>query len=203
LKGVAALGQFIYKNNPNLFLSSEVNEASALAGFVNGFKNFGKSQLKNYRLASGPQNACSVGFEYRDPDYWWFGATTNFFSNSFIDISPLTRSSNFNTDFDGNTFNDFDASLAKELLKQERFNSCMVVNLVGGKSWRINKYYIGCFASINNLLNEVYKTGGFEQGRNANYRELRDDKALKTPVFAPKYWYGRGTTYFLNLNVSF
>jgi len=35
----------------------------------------------------------------------------------------------------------------------------------------------GFFASVNNLLDEVYKTGGFEQGRNANYRQLRDDKA--------------------------
>jgi len=52
-------------------------------------------------------------------------------------------------------------------------------------------------------LDEVHKTGGFEQGRNANYRELRDDKALDKPVFGSKYWYGRGTTYFVNLNFRF
>ncbi|MFL1010804.1 TonB-dependent receptor [Flavisericum labens] len=203
LKGAAAVGQFTYGNNPNLYLSTEPDDESVAAGFVDGFKDFGKSNLKNYRLASGPQNAYSVGFEYRDPDYWWFGATANFFSNTYIDVSPLTRSSNFNTDFDGNVFNDYDEELAKELLKQERFDDYMVVNLVGGKSWKIGQYYVGLFASINNLLNEIYKTGGFEQGRNANYRELRDDKALSTPVFGPKYWYGRGTTYFLNLNFRF
>jgi len=67
----------------------------------------------------------------------------------------------------------------------------------------LGKYYIGLFASINNLLDIVYRTGGFEQRRNANYRELRDDMALETPVFGSNYWYGRGTTYFLNLNLSF
>ncbi|WP_034042020.1 carboxypeptidase regulatory-like domain-containing protein [Wocania ichthyoenteri] len=203
LKGAAAVGQFTYDNNPNLFLSTEPDADAIAAGFVDGFKDFGQSKLKNYKLASGPQNAYSVGFEYRDPDFWWFGATANFFSNTYIDVSPLTRSSNFTTDFDGNVFNDYDEDLARTLLKQERFDDYMVVNLVGGKSWKIGKYYVGLFASVNNLLDEVYKTGGFEQGRNANFRELRDDKALETPVFGPKYWYGRGTTYFLNLNLRF
>jgi len=203
LKGVAAVGQFIYNNNPNLFLSTEPDEEALEAGFIDGFKDFGQSNLKNYKLASGPQNAYSVGFEYRDPDFWWFGATANFFANTYVDVSPLTRSSNFNTDFDGNVFNDYDEDLARTLLKQERFDDYMVVNLIGGKSWKVGKYYVGLFASINNLLDEVYKSGGFEQGRNANYRELRDDKALETPVFGSKYWYGRGATYFLNLNVRF
>ena len=203
LKGVAAIGQFIYNNNPNLLLSTEPDAEAEAAGFVNGYKDFGASYLKNYKLATGPQNAYSVGFEYNDPDFWWFGATANFFKNTYIDVSPLTRTSNFNTDFDGNVFNDYDAVLARQLLKQERFKDYMVVNLVGGKSWKLGEYYVGFFASINNLLNEIYKTGGFEQGRNANYRELRNDKALQTPVFGSKYWYGRGTTYFLNMNIRF
>ncbi|MFD0834537.1 carboxypeptidase regulatory-like domain-containing protein [Mariniflexile aquimaris] len=193
LKGALAMGQFIYNNNPDLYLSSE--------DFTNVY--LGPSNLKNYKLAAGPQTAYSVGFEYRDPDYWWFGATANFFSNTYIDISPLTRSSNFNTDVDGQPFNDYDENLAKTLLKQERFGDYMVINLTGGKSWRIGDKYIGLFASVNNLLDEVYKTGGFEQSRNANFSELRDDKALNKPVFGSKYWYGRGATYFINVNYRF
>jgi len=203
LKGVASLGQYTYDNNPNLFLSTEPDDEAIAAGFVDGFKDFGQSNLKDYKLATGPHRAYSVGFEYRDPDFWWFGATTNFFTNTYVDVSPLTRSSNFSTDFDGNTFNDYDEELARELLKQEKFDDYMSVNLIGGKSWKIGDYFIGFFASVNNLLDKEYKTGGFEQGRNANFRELRDDKALDTPVFGSKYWYGRGTTYFLNVNVRF
>jgi hypothetical protein len=203
LKGVASVGQFTYANNPNLYLTTEADGESVAAGFVDGFKDFGASNLKNYKIAAGPHRAYSFGFEYRDPDFWWFGATANFFTNTYIDISPLTRSANFTTDFDGNVFNDYDEDLARELLQQERFNDYMVVNLVGGKSWKIGSKYISVFASVNNLLNEVFKTGGFEQGRNANFRQLRDDKALKTPVFGSKYWYGRGTTYFLNVNYRF
>lgn len=202
LKGAASIGQFTYDNNPNLYLTSEADTESVAAGFINGSKDFGQTNLKNYKLSAGPQNAYSVGFEYRDPEYWWIGATANFFSNIFIDIAPLNRSSNFYTDDDGLPFVEYDEALARELLQQEKFDNYMVVNLIGGKSWKIYGKYVSIFATVNNVLNTVYKSGGFEQGRNANFRQLREDKALERPVFGNKYWYGRGTTYFLNINVS-
>lgn len=196
LKGVASLGQYTYNNNPNVYLTSSsfTNE--------NGI-DFGPSTLKNYKIAGGPQKAYSFGFEYRDPDYWWVGATANFFTNTYVDISPLTRTRNFYLDSDGLPFNDYDPEIARQLLKQERFDDYMVVNLIGGKSWKINDYYIGFFASVNNLLDKAYKTGGYEQGRNANYQQLKDDASNDTPVFSPKYWYGRGATYFANVYFRF
>lgn len=196
LKGVASLGQFIYDNNPNLYLTS--------SSFTNpNGVDFGKANLKNYKLAGGPQTAYSLGFEYRDPDYWWFGATANFFDKAYVDISPLIRTHNFYTDADGLPFNDYDPEVARQLLKQEKFDEYMIVNLVGGKSWRINSYFVGFFGSVNNILDVAHKTGGFEQGRNANYRMLKKDASNEIPVFGSKYWYGRGTTYFLNLHVRF
>lgn len=211
LKGAASMMESVYTNNPNLYLSSEdfidynLDDSPENQDLLQyGQQYYGKSYLKDYKVATGPQRAYSFGFEYRDPDFWWVGASANFFSNAYIDVSPLTRSTNFYTDYDGQVFNDYDEDVARDLLKQEKFNSYMTVNLIGGKSWRINyKYYIGVFASVNNLFNETYKTGGFEQGRNANYRQLRDDQALDTPVFGSKYWYGRGTTYFLNVYFRF
>lgn len=201
VKAAAAIGQHVFANNPNLYITTDTPNEGI-------FDNTGRSKdyisnLKNYRLASGPQNAFSIGFEYRDPEYWWIGATTNFFSNSYADVAPLTRTSNFFTDNDGLPFVDYDPELAKTLLQQERFNDYMVVNLVGGKSWRIGKQYLSVFASVNNLLNQQFISGGFEQGRNANFRQLRDDRALQIPVFGNRYWFGRGTTYFLNISLSF
>jgi len=192
LKGVASVGQYTYDNNPNLYLSADRQTVP-----------FGPANLKDYKIAGGPQRAYSAGFEYRDPDYWWFGATVNYFTNTYVDVSPLTRTRNFYLDADGLPFNDYDPEIARELLKQEEFKDYFTVNLIGGKSWKINDYYIGLFASVNNLLDEVYKTGGFEQGRNANYRELRDDANNPKRVFGSKYWYARGATYFLNLNFRF
>ena len=202
IKSAANLGQYTYDNNPNLYLTTENNTRSLDAGFVNGRKDFGATNLKNYRLAAGPQTAYSIGFEYRDPNYWFFSATANFFDNIYIDIAPLTRTTNF-ADDGGIPFNDYDEEIARKLLEQERFNAYMVVNMIGGKSWKIGNQYISFFASIGNIFNTQYKSGGFEQGRNANYRQLKEDRSLETPVFGNKYWFGRGTTYFLNINYRF
>ena len=201
LKGAAAIGSFVYANNPNLYLTSDVTNEGIFD--EKGRSGSYISNLKNYKIAAGPHQAYSAGFEYRDPNYWWIGATVNFFNNTYVDIAPLTRSRNFYSDADGLTFPDYDLESANQLLQQEKFDAYKVVNLVGGKSWKIDGYYISAFATVNNLLNTAYKSGGFEQGRNANYNELSVDKALDKPVFGNKYWYGRGTTYFLNLNFSF
>ena len=197
LKGAASIGQYTYDNNPDLYLTSSSFTS------VDGSISYGQANLKDYKVAGGPQRAASVGFEYRDPDYWWFGATANFFSNTYLDINTLTRTKNFFLDADGLPFNDYDEAIATELLKQEEFDDYMVVNLIGGKSWRIGDYFVGFFASIGNILDKQYKTGGFEQGRNANFRELRDDNATPKRVFGPKYWYGRGTNYFVNVYFRF
>ena len=206
LKGAASIGQYTYNNNPDLYIASEdfvdpTSNDALLRDF--GLRYEGKSFLKDYKIASGPQTAFSVGFEYRDPEYWWISATANFMDNAYIDVSPLQRSSNFYQDFDGLPFNDYDPVVARRLLQQEKFDNYMFVNLVGGKSWKIDNTYISVFASVTNLFNKEFKTGGFEQGRNANYRQLLADQSLDTPVFGSRYWYGRGTTYFLNLNLRF
>ncbi|WP_369048465.1 carboxypeptidase-like regulatory domain-containing protein [Tenacibaculum sp. UWU-22] len=203
LKGAANVGQYTYNNNPTIYLTTENNKASESAGFVQGLKILGKSNLKNYKIAGGPQHAFSIGFDYKDPDYWYFGTTVNYLSNTYVDVAPLTRTSNFAND-GGTPFNDYNPEIAKQLLQQEKFDPYTVVNAIGGKSWKIaDNKYIGFFASIGNIFNTKYKTGGFEQARNANYRQLRDDKALEKPLFGNKYWYGRGTTYFLNINYRF
>ncbi|MBA6156923.1 TonB-dependent receptor [Tenacibaculum sp. S7007] len=201
LKGAANIGQYTYNNNPNLVITTE---NASTPGFTNGKRDLGQSSLKDYRLAAGPQKAYSFGFDYRDPDYWWFGATVNYLDQAFVDVSPIRRTTNFIADVDGQPFPGYDPVVARQLLQQEQFDDYFVVNVIGGKSWKVgNNKYIGLFASVTNLLNEEYKTGGFEQGRNANYIELRDDNANGQPSFGNKYWHGRGTTYFINVNYRF
>ena len=194
LKAVAGLGEFVYANNPDLYLSS--------ANF-SGIQDYGKTFLKNYRIAGGPQRAAQLGFEYRDPDFWFFGTTLNYFSHAFIDINPLTRTANFRTDFDGFPLLDYEPELARELLKQEQFGDYFLLNAIGGKSWRIKDKYLGLFVSLNNILDKLYKSGGYEQARNANFRTLKEDTDRDLPLFGPKYWYGHGTTFFANISFRY
>ncbi len=218
LKGAASVGQYIFTNNPNLYYTS--------ADIENGSLTFGDgtTQLKNYRVAGGPERAFQLGFEYRDPNYWWIGATANHFSNAYVDVSALKRSDAFAIDFDlidaieeinnpfegtitnisGNPFNDYDPNIARQLLKQEQFEDYMLVNVVGGKSWKINDYFIGFFATINNVFNKEYRTGGFEQSRRVDYRsQIAEQTNSAGPQFGNRYFYGNGTTYYLNVYVRF
>ncbi|MEL6810471.1 MAG: TonB-dependent receptor [Bacteroidota bacterium] len=197
LKAAGAFGQYTFTNNPNLYLTSDDFEGALTFGD-------GTAKLKDYHVAGGPERAYQIGFEYRDPDFWWFGVTGNYFSNAYIDVNNLARTSNFTSDFDGQTFNDYDEDLARELLQQEKFDDYVLVNVVGGKSWKIDQYFVGFFATINNVLDQDFVTGGFEQGRNSNFRTIRDDKARENgPVFGNRYFFGNGTTYYLNVYVRF
>ena len=80
-----------------------------------------------------------------------------------------------------------------------------MLNLTGGKSWRIsskNRNTFGFFASINNLLDIKYRTGGFEQGRNANFVQVDQDHAGGVRAFGPRYFYGFGRNYFINFYIN-
>lgn len=201
-----AYGQFTFDSNPN---ASYTQDSQASATRTNPIINLGPSNIKGYRQAGTPQQAASFGLEYRDPKFWWIGANVNYLGNNYIDVAPILRTKNFFIDTasgtvaDGIPFPEATEAKAKKLLKQERFADFNLLNITGGKSWRISGKTIGFFASVNNVLDKIYKTGGFEQARNANFRQLNNDAESGTPPFAPRYFYGFGRTYFVNLYLNF
>ncbi len=197
-------GQFVYANNPNLYLS--VDDA-----VEQGVYDFGESYLKDYKLGNGPQIGGSFGIRYSSPKYWWLGASANYLANSYLDVSPLLRTENFindpatghpyyNTELDRYIIEDD----VRKILKQQKFEDQFMLNANIGKSFKLGKYYMSISAMVNNLLsNRDYVTGGFEQGRAANFNDLYEDKNREMPIFGPKLWFDRGRTYFVNINFRF
>ena len=193
-------GQYTYDNNPNLKVN---NDAVATSVNSNPIFDFGKTYLRGYRLPGMPQQAYSFGLEYRDPKFWWIGANVNYLDGNYISISNILRTENFVADASGLGFDGATNETVSALLKQEKFDPTTLFNLVGGKSWKVGDQTFGFFASINNVLNFQYKTGGFEQSRKATFPDYQADNANGTPTFGPKYFYGYGRTYFLNLYINF
>ncbi len=199
-------GQYTYDNNPNLKVN---NDAVATSANSNPIFDFGKTYLRGYRLPGMPQQAYAFGLEYRDPKFWWIGANVNYLDDSYISISNILRTENFVADATGLGFDGATNETVSALLKQEKFDPTILFNLVGGKSWKVGDQTFGFFASINNVLNFQYKTGGFEQSRKATFPDYQADNAPNyfdangTPSFGPKYFYGYGRTYFLNLYINF
>ena len=196
----AGYGQYTIDSNPNVTIT---NDAQATSENSNPVFDFGTASLKNYNQAGMPQQAFALGIEYRDPKYWWIGANINYLAESFIDISPISRTATFyKNPASGFNFPEASEERARELLKQQAFDPVTLLNISGGKSWKVKGKNIGLFATINNVLDLTYKTGGYEQARNANFRQLNQDVSSGTPNFGNKYFYGYGRTYFVNLYIN-
>ncbi|SEB05805.1 TonB-dependent Receptor Plug Domain [Flavobacterium gillisiae] len=197
----AGYGQFTYDSNPNVSIN---NDALATVENTKPSFDFGTALLKNYKQAGMSQQAYGLGIEYRDPKYWWIGTNINYLTDNYIDVSPIARTDGFYTNpASGFAFPEATEERARELLSQEKFDPVVLLNLIGGKSWRIKGKFLGLFVSVNNVLDSNYKTGGYEQARNANFRQLNQDVSSGTPSFGNKYFYGYGRTYFVNLYFSF
>ncbi len=204
ITGVGALGTYVFASDPNVTINFDTAGAKENLINMEGNASLGVAKIKNYRLAQGPQKAIALGLEYRDPKYWWFGATANYMANNYVNISTILRTQSFYLDPETNQpFANATSENVDRLLAQGSLDNFYMLNLVGGKSWLKKGKYISVFASINNVFDAEFRTGGYEQSRNGNFGQLQQDNLGSTPSFAPKYWYGYGRTYFLNLAYSF
>jgi len=211
LKAAASFGEYVYTDDANQYLAGDdflgqefIDENPE--GFPEGTFVIGDGDvaLENVHISAGPERVAQLGFEYRDPNFWWVGATVNYFDQAFIDVSTLRRSDAFILDSDGLPINDFDPVIGREFLRQQDLGDYVLFNVVGGKSWKIDDYFVGFFATINNVFNEQFRTGGFEQSRVANFRDLvEDNSGSGGPLFGPRFFYGNGATYFVNVYVRF
>jgi hypothetical protein len=199
----ASYGQYIYSGNAKLQTSDDALAAQGSSPLT----DFGTVYLKNYHQPGMPQQAYSFGLEYRDPNFWWIGANANYLSNSYISISKIMRTDNFSIDdATGDNYSGATPETVRDILEQEKFDGFALINLTGGKSWRIskaNRNTVGFFASVNNVFDTKYKTGGFEQSRKATFPDLQADQAFNSPSFGPKYFYGYGRTFFVNFYINF
>ena len=203
LSAVANVARYVYASNPSVTINFDTAGAEEDVLDIEGNIDLGTANIKDYKLAQGPQQAFALGIEYRDPKYWWIGATTNYLANNYANISTITRTQSFFFDPDtGERFPDATEENVNRLLRQSRLDDFYLLNLVGGKSWLKNGKYVSIFASVNNAFDAKFRTGGYEQSRNGNFGQLQQDSLRDNPSFAPKFWYGYGRTYFLNLAIS-
>ena len=201
ITGAASYGQYTIDNNPNLKIN---DDALATTSNTYPITDFGQTFLKGTRQAGTPQQAYSLGIEYRDPKFWWIGANVNYLADAYLDISNILRTNNFSIDKStGLSYTGANEESVRKVLKQEKLDPFTLVNLTGGKSWKIKSNTFGVFVTMNNVFDIEYKTGGFEQSRKATFPDLQQDLVSGVRAFGPKYFYGYGRTYFVNLYFNF
>ncbi len=204
LSAVAAVGKHLYASDPRVTINFDTSGAEEELINTLGKSSLGISKIKGHKLSQGPQVAYALGVEYRDPKYWWIGTTANYLGNNYAGLSTIARTASFYINPQtGSPFPNATEENVQQLLRQDKLDDSYLLNMVGGKSWLKAGKYISVFVSINNIFDVSYRSGGYEQSRNANFGQYQQDTLSGSPSFAPKYWYGYGRTYFINLAFSF
>lgn len=171
VNATAALGQYLWVNNPRITITQDNNNEMLRKEEV---------WIRYFRQSGTPQTAFSLGLEYNSSRFWWAGITGSYYDNIYLDFNPVTRTK------DETGYYPYWALQTKE-------DPGFLIDLFLGKSWKINNIYINVSANLSNILNDkTLSTGGYEQYR---YDPERPD------LFDPKVYYYNGFNYFINFSI--
>lgn len=184
---VAAIGEYYYTDRPEATITVD-NTSETLAENETVY-------AKNFYVGGTPQSAYTLGLSYRAKRFWFVTLNFNYYDNTYIDFNPARRTeAAIDLVPEG-------SDQWNQIINQEKTDSQFTMDFFGGKSWKLNNYFksmkrnsfLVLNVGVSNLTdNQDLITGGFEQ--------LRYDFTGKDPdSFAPKYFYGFGRTYFINL----
>ena len=153
---------------------------------------------ENFRVPT-PQEAYTVGFDYRSPKFWFLNVNVNYFDQIWQDFNPLRRTEDAVNGVDPKS------TLFRNIIDQTQFSGQYTVDVFFGYSYKINKLFpslkkntfVTFNAGINNALdNTNIVSGSFEQLR-FDFEEKNVNK------FPPRKSYSFGRTYFASIGIRF
>ncbi len=188
ISGAASVGRHYLNGRPEVTVTQD-NNAQLLA------KTLIYSQ--NYRNSS-PQEAYTLGLQYRSPKYWNIGANVSYFDQMWVDFNPIRRTVDITQGIP------YKSELWNEVIDQERLSGQTTVNAFAGYSWKLpsslsfkRKTFLFLNVNVNNVLdNKNFVTSGREQLR-------YDNVGNNVDKFPPRYFYGYGRTYSVSASIRF
>jgi len=187
LTAVATIGQFIYDSRA-AGTATQDNEDTVLIQNETIY-------WENLRVANGPQDAYTLGFNYRSPKFWFASINLNYFDQIYTDVNPARRT------IAALDLVDKGSEKWVDILSQEQLRGQYTMDFSTGYSWRLNNRfknlknptYINFNLGVSNIFdNTDLVTTAFEQLR----FDFTDNNVNKFPA---KYGYGFGRTFFLNI----
>jgi len=190
LTAAAAIGRFRYNTRQKATVTVD-NSAAVVEDDVTVYS-------KNFYVPT-PQEAYTLGFDYRSPKFWFVNMNINFFDNMYMDFNPVRRTSS--------AINGLEAGspLWNQIIDQTRLDAQYTVDFFAGYSWMMNRRFPSMKKrtflvfnfGINNLLNnENIVSGGFEQ--------LRFDFGEKDiNKFPDKRFFSYGLNFFASMGLRF
>ena len=191
----AAIGRYYYDSKQ--FATITVDNSSAILG----------EQIiyaENFRVPSTPQEAYSLGINYRSPQFWFVSLTGNYFDQAWLSFNPLRRT------WDALKFVAPKSEAYNAIFDQTKFDAQYTVDFFGGYSWKLPKHfeinrkatYLVFNLGVNNILNNKdIVTGGFEQLRYDAQTSSSDP--VSVGKFPPKLYYAYGLNFFASATLRF
>jgi hypothetical protein len=189
LNAGAAIGRYYFNSRQNAIVTVDNSAAIVSKDII---------YSENYRVPT-PQEAYTIGLDYRSPKFWFVNVNFNYFDNMWLDYNPLRRTAAAVSGVDPS------AELWHTIIDQEKLKSQYTLDAFAGYSWLMNnkfkdlkkRTFLVFNLGVNNILNnENIVSGGFEQ--------LRFDFAEKnTQKFPARKFYAYGLNYFASIGLRF
>jgi hypothetical protein len=180
----AAHGKYVYTKNPTISVFQDAT-AQELVGAETSY-------VKGFYVEGTPQTAITTEITYNSPKYWWLTVGANYAANAYLDFNYIKRILSLYKDAV-----DADYDVIKKYTAETRLPEAVTFDLSGGYSVRLRGNYLLFMFNVQNIFNKKnIKTGGYEQGR-INLSDLESNR------FEPLYYYGYGTTFFLQVSYRF
>ncbi len=177
-------GRFIYTNRPSFSVAIDNEDYPTEEGIV---------YLRNFPIGGMPQQGYNIGFTYQSPSSFLLSINGNFLANYWVSINPIRRT------YDALRNLPPQQSIAS-VSQPEKLPDLFVADMAAAYSFRVNTktkhvyHFLQLFLSVNNLLNQTFITGGFEQ--------LRFDMENANPQkFPSKYYYTKGVNYAFSIRL--
>ncbi len=190
LTGAASIGNH-YFNTRQLATVTADNSAAVLS----------KNEVvysKNYYVPT-PQEAYTIGLDYRSPKFWFLNVNFNYFDKMYLDFNPIRR-----TDAAVGGIDPSSEQWGK-IIDQTKLPTQYTLDAFAGYSWLMNRKFSSLKKrtflvfnlGVNNILNnQNVVSGGFEQ--------LRFDFGSKNvDKFPERRFFAYGTNFFASVGVRF
>lgn len=188
ITGAASIGRYYYDSRMDAVLSQD-NTAEVVRHDV--------VYSQNYRVSGTPQEAYSLGLQYRSPKYWFVGVTANYFDQMWLDFNPIRRTYAATENAAPYSKNWYD------IVNQQQLSGQFTMDMLAGYSWKLPRTWINrnsffvVNAGISNILNNKnIVTGGYEQMR-------FDFATYNVQKYPNKYFYAYGINYYISATLRF
>lgn len=190
LTAAAAIGKYYYSTRQSATVTTD-NSAAVLSQNDIVYS-------KNYYVPT-PQQAYTIGLDYRSPRFWFVNVNFNYFDKMFLSVNPIRRTE---AAVSGVTEG---SELWNKIVDQISLKPQYTLDVFAGYSWLMNRKFhnlkkrtfLVFNVGVNNILdNRNIVSGGFEQ--------LRFDFTGKNvDKFPERRFYAYGINYFASMGIRF